>query len=63
MNKTKLVSTVKYSAPSIALGTSITQIVIFFFPNLLEISDALNAILTFGINIGLVASGVLSDSE
>lgn len=59
----KLVSTAKYAGSSITLGMALTQIIVFTFPHVKEISEAIQALVTFGINIILVQSGVISDSE
>lgn len=63
MNRAKLVSTAKYSGTSVAVGTAITSIIIFAFPALKEIQEAIGALVIFGVNVLLVASGLLSDSE
>jgi len=63
MNRAKAINVAKYAGTSITLGTAITAIIIFAFPNLKEISEAISALVIFGVNLGLVWSGVLSDSE
>ncbi len=63
MNRAKIVSTAKYAGTSITLGTAITSIIIFAFPHLKEIQEAIGALVIFFVNMGLVMSGVISDSE
>jgi len=63
MNRAKLVSTAKYSGTSVAVGTALTSIIIFSFPALKEVQEAIGALVIFGVNVLLVMSGLLSDSE
>jgi len=63
MNRSKIVSTAKYSGTSVAVGTALTSIIIFAFPALKEIQEAIGALVIFGVNVGLVMSGLLRGSE
>lgn len=63
MNRAKIVSTAKYAGTSITLGTAITSIIIFSFPQLKEISESVGALVIFAVNIILAMTGVISDSE
>lgn len=63
MNRAKIVSTAKYSGTSVAVGTALTSIIIFVFPQIKEIQEAIGALVIFSVNIALVMSGLLSDSE
>lgn len=60
LQKERLISTAKYAGSSVTLGTALVSILIFFFPNLNEIQEALSAIAIFFINMALVYSGVIS---
>lgn len=62
MNK-KLISTAKYAGTSLTLGMALVQILIFAFPQLKPVSEAIQALLTFALNIALVKSGVISETE
>lgn len=61
MDKKRLVSTAKYAGTSITLGTAITAIVIFAFPNLKEIQEAISALVIFAVNLALAMTGVISE--
>lgn len=63
MDKKRLVSTAKYAGTSITLGTAITAIIVFIFPNLKEISEAISALVIFGVNLVLAMTGVISSEE
>lgn len=63
MNKQKLVSTAKYAGTSITIGTALVQILLFAFPTLAPIQEAITALVIFAANIALVYSGVISDTE
>ncbi len=63
MNRQKIVSTAKYAGTSITLGTAITSIIIFAFPHLKDIQEAIGALVIFGVNLLLAVTGVISDSE
>ena len=61
--KTQLIKTAKYGISSGAIGLALTQIIVFAFPHLKEISDPIVTLLTIAVNIGLVYSGVISETE
>jgi len=52
--KQKLGATAKYAGTSLSLGFATTQIIVFAFPELKPISEAIQALLCFAINIALV---------
>lgn len=62
MNK-KTIDAVKYSGTSVVLGSSLVSILLFAFPNLEAISQPITALIIFAVNIALVKSGVISESE
>lgn len=59
----KMINTAKYAGTSITLGGAITAIIVFAFPDLKPISESIMALVIFALNIALVQSGVISDSE
>lgn len=52
--KQKLGATAKYAGTSLSLGFATTQIIVFAFPELKPISEAIQALLCFVINLALV---------
>lgn len=62
MNK-KTISAAKYAGTSITIGTAITSIIIFAFPQIKEIQEAIGALVIFAVNMALAYTGVISDSE
>jgi len=62
MNK-KLISTAKYAGTSLTLAMALVQILVFAFPQLKPVSEAIQALVTFTLNIALVKSGVISENE
>ena len=50
----KLGATAKYAGTSLSLGFATTQIIVFAFPELKPISEAIQALLCFAINLALV---------
>lgn len=52
--KQKLGATAKYAGTSLSLGFATTQIIVFAFPQLKPISEAIQALLCFAINLALV---------
>lgn len=63
MDKARLISTAKYAGTSITLGTAITAIIVFAFPNLKEINEAISALVIFSVNLILAMTGVISSEE
>jgi len=57
----KLASTAKYAGTSLTLGLATTQIVVFIFPHLKPISEAIQALLSFAINVAMVKFQVVSE--
>ena len=57
----KIISTAKYAGTSISLGLAITQILVFCFPSIKEISEPIQALVIFGLNIALVKSGLITE--
>lgn len=62
MNK-KTISAAKYAGTSITIGTAITSIILFAFPQVKEIQEAIGALVIFAVNMALAYTGVISDSE
>ena len=62
MNK-KTISAAKYAGTSITIGTAITSIIVFAFPQIKEIQEAIGALVIFAVNMALAYTGVISDSE
>lgn len=62
MNK-KTISAAKYAGTSITIGTAITSIIVFAFPQVKEIQEAIGALVIFAVNMALAYTGVISDSE
>ena len=63
MNRAKIVSSAKYSGTSVAVGTALTSILVFAFPQIKEVQESIGALVIFSVNILLVMSGLLSDHE
>lgn len=61
MERKKLISTAKYAGTSLTLGMALVQILVFAFPQLKPVSEAIQALVTFILNIALVKSGVISN--
>lgn len=57
----KVVSAAKYAGTSITLGMAIVQIFVFIVPSAKPISEAIQALVTFALNIALVKSGIIRD--
>ena len=62
MNK-KTISAAKYAGTSITIGTAITSIIVFAFPQVKEIQEAIGALVIFAVNMALAYTGVISDPE
>lgn len=63
MDRTRLISSAKYAGTSVAVGTAITEIMIFIFPNLTPISSSVAALIIFAVNIVLGVTGVISEEK
>ena len=61
--RTQIVNTAKYAGTSVTLGTAITEIIVHFVPSVRDINTAIAAIVIFAVNLALVYTGVISDSE
>lgn len=61
MNKARLISTAKYAGTSITLGTAITALIVFAFPALKEVNEAISALIVFAVNVALSVSGVITE--
>lgn len=61
MDKKRLISTAKYAGTSITLGTAITALIVFAFPQLKEVNEAISALIIFAVNVALSVSGVITE--
>lgn len=61
--RSQIVNTAKYAGTSVTLGTAITEILVHFVPSLKDINTAIAAIVIFVVNLALVYTGVISDTQ
>lgn len=61
MDKKRLISTAKYAGTSITLGTAITALIVFAFPQLKEVNEAISALIIFAVNVALSVSGIITE--